>query len=575
MYKILRRALSLALAAAVLAGGLILPAVASGASEESVRNADRLNALGLFNGTENGYELNSAPDRTQGLVMLIRLLGQEEAALASGTETPFTDVLASSWSAPYVAYGYETGLTSGVESSLFGGSRALTARDYVTFLLRSLGYSDADGDFTWQYALSFAAQIGMMTTDAAVSLSQASAFNRGDMVDLSCAALTCRLADGSATLAEKLAQDGVFTAEQGAAQGVIGAGAIVYTYTPYQPPREEGPGIEYVSKTFATASGSVKADVITVDPQNPKVTIKAQLVGNKLGATASFADIVKQSGATAVINANYFNSDGGDKFPIGNIMSEGNLIYGMGGYTTMGITGSGEIRWGRPSLAVRLVGPEGPSRHWFARAVNVSPKYFTSSYPVMYTPAYGESVTAPVAGYAIQVRNNAVTAYTPFAAGASVAIPADGFVMLIGTAVTQLYGYAAPAVGTAVTAETYLFTEDAQGFDPTGVVAMVAGSPCLIENGVASSVIDPAFSADKFVKDAAPRTAVGSTADGHLILLSTGSATATQLKEVMRELGCVNAVCLDGGGSCAMYYNGQTLHSPGRQLTSTLQIFVR
>ena len=31
---------------------------------------------------------------------------------------------------------------------------------------------------------------------------------------------------------------------------------------------------------------------------------------------------------------------------------------------------------------------------------------------------------------------------------------------------------------------------------------------------------------------------------------------------------------LDGGASCAMYYDGQYIATPGRQLTTTLQISV-
>ena len=46
------------------------------------------------------------------------------------------------------------------------------------------------------------------------------------------------------------------------------------------------------------------------------------------------------------------------------------------------------------------------------------------------------------------------------------------------------------------------------------------------------------------------------------------------MKTVMLTLGCHNAVNLDGGGSCGMYYDGRVIYTPGRNLTSTLQIFV-
>ena len=74
MRKKMLRALSFVMAAVLLAAGLPLDVSASGSSESSTKHADQLNALGLFHGTEKGYELNSRPDRTQGIVMLIRLL---------------------------------------------------------------------------------------------------------------------------------------------------------------------------------------------------------------------------------------------------------------------------------------------------------------------------------------------------------------------------------------------------------------------------------------------------------------------------------------------------------------------
>ena len=71
-----------------------------------------------------------------------------------------------------------------------------------------------------------------------------------------------------------------------------------------------------------------------------------------------------------------------------------------------------------------------------------------------------------------------------------------------------------------------------------------------------------------------PRKPVGVTAKGELVFLSTGGATIPQLRAAMRELGCVDAFNLDGGASTGFYYNGKTYRTPGRQLATTVQIFV-
>lgn len=90
----------------------------------------------------------------------------------------------------------------------------------MAFLLRALGYED-EVDFTYGETLTFAAGISLMTAEAAGKLEKL-ALNRGDMVDLSFAALTCRMKGGGRTLAEKLRDDGVFTTAEGRAAGVLG-----------------------------------------------------------------------------------------------------------------------------------------------------------------------------------------------------------------------------------------------------------------------------------------------------------------------------------------------------------------
>ena len=107
--------------------------------------ARALRQLGLFRGTGSGigegFDLHLAPTRGEGLVMFIRILGEEDQAMAWTGEHPFTDVPA--WLDPYVAWAWERGYTNGVSETIFGGGEALTPQAYMEFLLRALGYSVA------------------------------------------------------------------------------------------------------------------------------------------------------------------------------------------------------------------------------------------------------------------------------------------------------------------------------------------------------------------------------------------------------------------------------------------------
>ncbi|MFD1909434.1 hypothetical protein ACFSQ7_43985 [Paenibacillus rhizoplanae] len=61
----------------------LLATTPSAAAAQSSSYAEALNHLGLFSGTENGYELSRVPTRAESLVMMLRLWGKEEEALKS------------------------------------------------------------------------------------------------------------------------------------------------------------------------------------------------------------------------------------------------------------------------------------------------------------------------------------------------------------------------------------------------------------------------------------------------------------------------------------------------------------
>ena len=156
---------------------MLLPASAFAATTPSQSTygdyANSLAPLGVFVGTGAGYELDRAPTRVEGLVMLIRLLGvEDEALLMKGNKVPFNDV--PKWANGYVAYAYANDLTKGVSKTKFGSSNNMEAKAFVTFLLRSLGYRDSVGDFTYSNALSFAKKISLLNDTTYSTLAESS-----------------------------------------------------------------------------------------------------------------------------------------------------------------------------------------------------------------------------------------------------------------------------------------------------------------------------------------------------------------------------------------------------------------
>ncbi|MCI8525009.1 MAG: hypothetical protein HFF17_03620 [Oscillospiraceae bacterium] len=180
-----------------------LLAVAAGAADFT-HCADALKELGLFQGSDQGYDLDRAPTRAEAAAMLVRLLGKEAEAKASTAYTaPFTDV--ADWAKPYVQYLYDNGLTNGKTATAFGYADRCTAQQYAVFLLRALGYSDAaGGDFTYAAALDFAREKGVVD----VLNCNAANFLRDDVAAMSYTALSVAPKSGEADLLTKLVSEG-------------------------------------------------------------------------------------------------------------------------------------------------------------------------------------------------------------------------------------------------------------------------------------------------------------------------------------------------------------------------------
>ncbi|HEY0040171.1 MAG TPA: phosphodiester glycosidase family protein [Flavisolibacter sp.] len=98
----------------------------------------------------------------------------------------------------------------------------------------------------------------------------------------------------------------------------------------------------------------------------------------------------------------------------------------------------------------------------------------------------------------------------------------------------------------------------------------IGGGPVLIQNNqIAISNNEEMKFGGKAVNDKHPRTAIGYTAEQKLIILvvegrnkEAGGASLLQLAQLMKELGCIEALNLDGGGSSCLLINGKETIKP-------------
>ena len=81
---------------------------------------------------------------------------------------------------------------------------------------------------------------------------------------------------------------------------------------------------------------------------------------------------------------------------------------------------------------------------------------------------------------------------------------------------------------------------------------------------------------DRAIWGNASRTGIGLTKAGKLVFIATSRPiTLSEFGHAMVQCGIKNGISLDGGSSTCLYYNGQMLLSPHRQLTNLLVITPR
>ena len=166
--------------------------------------ADSLHEMGLFQGTQNGYDLDRTPTRAEASVMLVRLLGKEAEAKTLTYTAPFTDL--KGWEKPYVQYLYSNGLANGTNRTTFHPTGKCTAQMYATFLLRALGYSDT-ADFSYANAIETAREQGIYDT----GIINVQNFLRDDAAAASYTALSVSPKNSEGTLLDQLVSENAIT----------------------------------------------------------------------------------------------------------------------------------------------------------------------------------------------------------------------------------------------------------------------------------------------------------------------------------------------------------------------------
>ena len=307
-------------------------------------------------------------------------------------------------------------------------------------------------------------------------------------------------------------------------------------------------------------SGPRVITVVDYDLNVEELKLKPVLAQGIVPGREDLGEIIRKNSALAGVNGGYFHYSGR---PLGLLYLDGKLVSEpLYNRTALLIDQEQNLSFAQVKWEGKFRLPES-SESFSLDGVNRSG---TTAETVVFNSYYGSRMPALAEGYYdIVVRAGEILGVEN-ESGSETPIPPDGFVLRVGSEKNGLVNLIPELKGK--TAE--LVNNFSPSFKEDGILHAVGGGPRLLAGGeVAITGEEEKFQAD-ILNGRAPRTALGLTADNHLLMLTIdGRQSALSIgmsleetAQILKELGAVEAMNLDGGASARMVVRGFTMNSP-------------
>lgn len=282
-----------------------------------------------------------------------------------------------------------------------------------------------------------------------------------------------------------------------------------------------------------------------------KMVVKPTYGEYMLNNVKRVSDFAIRENAIAAVNASFFKPDIGA--PLGISVIEREILTGpIYNRVVFGITETDEFIMGKPGVEGTI--KIGKNLELTANNIN-QPMVGKAGYTI-YTDRWGKMTPATSQDYChIVVKDNKIA----YVKQSSIGIPENGYVLV---------GPRSLVTGriNANDEVSYSLRLTPDGWND--IKYAVGGGPYLVQDG--KIFVDKQHFTNSFLWRKEPRTAIGYTKAGTLIMVTidgrkkgvSEGATMGELAKIMWELGCYNAMNLDGGSSTQMVYKGRLVNTP-------------
>ena len=310
-------------------------------------------------------------------------------------------------------------------------------------------------------------------------------------------------------------------------------------------------GVTLTRKQKFFGTYALNINCVTADLKNKNLSLELLKHSGGSDKTATVKDLAEKEENTVVaINGDFFSAYKGDQnFSLGIEVKDGELLQShINEDMAAGFLSESVLSFSYLTYQGEVEAPDGtkmPIAH-----INKPTDYYGAV--LMYTPEFNGSLSPflPEGVTAVTVTDDVVTA-KGISLGGTVPIPEDGYILVIDDNMTPFLDYKFN-LGDAVKTKIE-FTPSIEN-----VETAFGGGTLLLKDGEKTEITHN-------VAGNNPRSAIGTNEDGTVVYFisvdgrqnQSRGVSLSELADICLEMGCVNAMNLDGGGSTQMV--GKTL----------------
>lgn len=300
-------------------------------------------------------------------------------------------------------------------------------------------------------------------------------------------------------------------------------------------------GIIYTQQIKTINSRKIKVNIAEINRNiNSEIEIEPRTASNKLHTKQPIKNIAPD--AIIAVNGTYFKQDTGT--PLGTLVINNEIITGpIYERAAFGI-GEKEFKTSRAAFEGEI-----KNKSSKLKIDNINQPRMLFSQVLIYTPKWGDK--SPVTKSKcrqIAIKDNKIIASSDY----PLIIPQDGLV--ISAPKEKLKDF---KLGDKVDVK-YEITPKWDNINH-----IISGGPYLIKEG--KIFVDAESQKLTSISGRNPRTAIGYTKDNVMIIVTvegrkegSSGVTLNELADLMADLGCYEAINLDGGSSTVMFIGGET-----------------